>query len=128
MATYSGLWDGVYNTPYPIATRVASRAVTRSGVNVLFHGKRGRRARKLIITLLGAAAGAAATQTQTRVATDDGISQTHSGKVAITTETLVNRVTTAADVAALTADFTKSPRPTSYPKDLSGNGGAALGY
>lgn len=126
MASYSGMWDGVFGTPYPISTRVASRAVTRSGVNVLFHGKRGRRARKLIITLLGAASGATATQTQSRVPFTDANSI--GGKVSSVTETLVNRATTAGDITAFTQDFTKSPKPAAYPKDKSGNGGAPLGW
>lgn len=75
---------------------------------------------QLMYTLLGAATGATATKTKTQV---QGQTGAPGGLVTIETITLVNRATTANDLAAFQALLRRLPAPASYPADLSGNGG-----
>jgi len=75
---------------------------------------------QLMYTLLGAAPGTTATRTMTRVQGQIGAP---GGLQTIETVTLVNRATTAADLAAFQALMRRVPGPPSYPADLSGNGG-----
>lgn len=75
---------------------------------------------QLLYTLLGAAPGTTATKTKKQVQHVQGAP---GGLVPVETITLVNRATTAADLAAFQALFTRQNGPVSYPVDLSGNGG-----
>ena len=75
---------------------------------------------QLMYALLGAAPGSNATKTQTRV---QGQTGAPGGLQIIETVTLVNRNTTANDLAAFQALLRRNPAPASYPVDLSGNGG-----
>lgn len=82
---------------------------------------------QLADALLGAAPGATATRTRTRVAHNSGNAGDNGGVVKVETQTLINRATTAADRDNLKAVL-KSPRRTvaTYPADRSGNGGRSF--
>jgi hypothetical protein len=73
---------------------------------------------QLLLTILGATAGATATKTKRQVQGVLG-----SSAPAIETVTLINRATTAADIAAFQAMFTRLNGPITYAADVSGNGG-----
>lgn len=75
---------------------------------------------QLMYALLGVAPGANATKTQTRV---QGQAGSPGGLQVIETVTLVNRNTSANDLAAFQALLRRITGPTTYPVDLSGNGG-----
>jgi len=75
---------------------------------------------RLMYTLLGAAPGSNATKTKAQVQWQQG---SPGGLIPIETITLVSRNTTAADLAAFQALMNRTPTPSSYPADLSGNGG-----
>jgi hypothetical protein len=76
--------------------------------------------RRLMTTLLGAAPGATATQNKVQVKWDQG---SPGGLIPIETVPLVNRATTAADVAAVNGLLFRNVFPTNYAVDASGNGG-----
>jgi hypothetical protein len=96
----------------------------------LFHGTN-RVVRRLLIALIGSAAGGNATENRARVQanqstfapTDNG------GLVPIETVALINRNTTAADDTNLTALISRTPVPT-YAVDVSGigSGQQAVGF
>lgn len=87
----------------------------RKQIARLLDRKQLRKDRALISTLLGAAAGSAASATLKRVAHS---TSELGGVRTIETETLVSRNTTAADDTELTTDYlTYSSRPSSYPTD-----------
>jgi len=75
---------------------------------------------QILLTLLGAAVGGTATKTKKQV---QGVVGGYGGPIPIETITLVNRATTAADLAALQGLVNRVVFPASYPADLSGNGG-----
>lgn len=75
---------------------------------------------QLMYTLLGVAPGATATKNKVRVQGQPG---SPGGLQVIETVQLVNRPTTANDLAAFQALLTRLTGPPSYPPDLSGNGG-----
>ena len=75
---------------------------------------------QLLYVLLGAAAGATATKTKPQV---QGQTGAPGGLQTIETITLINRASTANDLAAFQALLRRNPAPASYPADLSGNGG-----
>lgn len=80
---------------------------------------------KVLLALLGAAAGGNATRTQARV---KGSPQVYmGGAIPIETVTLVNRNTTAADLTAMQALVNRNVFPSTYAPDLSGNGGGGKG-
>ena len=74
----------------------------------------------LMYQLLGNAPGQTATKNHYRVQGSQG---SPGGLQTIETQVLVNRATTAADLAAFQALLTRVVNPPSYPADLSGNGG-----
>lgn len=82
--------------------------------------------RELLDTVLGAAAGSAASATHARVEgdRDPGNPVVNGGQVDIETVTDISRNSTAADVTALKAELVNvNKQPSSYPTDASGNGG-----
>lgn len=97
----------------------------RIAIHLAKPGYRGMR--RVIRTLLGAAVGAAATETHSRIVAPAGLTQAASfgGARQIESVTDVNRVTTAADLTYVqgVVDRVYNANPTSYPTDLSGNGG-----
>lgn len=72
---------------------------------------------------IGAAAGATAASTNARIAAG---TDRERGIRTIETVTNINRATTAADITALKGDVVRARPSLAFPRDLSGNGGAAF--
>ena len=93
----------------------------RRRIQQQFSKKGNRYWRELATTLNGVAAGAAASETQTRIAASAELG----GVRAIETETLLSRVTVAQDVTDLNADFFSPLMNKTYdstpPANLDGN-------
>lgn len=119
-------------------TGAASGTVMRNGMTnddafiaKSFLNRAGRVTRELLLTLLGAAAGGSASDTYKRVyrPVRNSDPQEYGGLATVETVTLVSRVTTATDTTNITALLSREPKPSSYPTDLSGNGGGGkAGY
>jgi hypothetical protein len=75
---------------------------------------------QVLLTLLGAAAGATATKTKRQVQWQQG---SPGGLIPIEVISLVNRATTAADLTAFQALVARNVFPAVYAPDVSGNGG-----
>lgn len=87
--------------------------------------------RRLLLTLLGTAAGSTATENRTRVqATQSNFSPLdYGGVVPIETVAVISRATTATDITNVTNALSRSYTPSAYAADVSGNaGGGKLGY
>lgn len=132
MPAYSGLFNGVHGENYAL---LDDRQPLESVVNKLFRRSRYgmRELRELLLTTVGATAGATASDTYQRVpavATLTNYSAS-GGLINPETVTVINRATTAADVTRLQTFISRGSAPSPYPVDLSGNGGgkptAALG-
>ncbi len=100
---YSGLWGT------SLVTVVDRGALERATKRI---AARTKIQRKLALILNGAAAGSNATVTEGRV---QASTSEQGGKRTIETNTLINRITTAADKTRIDAMWTKSSRPSSYP-------------
>lgn len=135
---YSPFWSNV-NT-IPNGSEADYNSVTRSGrasheYNIALAMSRPgfRGVRRTIRALLGASAGAADTETYSRVTAQTPFApETLSGLRPIETATVQSGVTTAADVTYINAQivdrlFNLSPALASYPADASGNGGGGKG-
>jgi hypothetical protein len=94
-------------------------------ISRLFFPQAHKAVKALLIALIGAAPGGTALAQYNRVAGVQALTDAYDlgGLVTIETVTAVNRATTAADVTNLKAMFTRSPQPSSYYPDASGNGG-----
>jgi hypothetical protein len=112
----SGLFGSTYSF---IDGRMPMRSQTRR--MVLKNGN--RVLRELFDTLIGAAAGDAASKTYPRIAEDSGMG---GGRRTIDTVTVISRVSTSADITTLKEIVVNVDRSAAYPADLSGNGGPAL--
>ena len=75
---------------------------------------------RILYTLLGAAVGANATQTKKQIKWEAG---SPGGLIPIETINIVNRATNANDLVAWQTLVTRVVQPSTYPPDLSGNGG-----
>ena len=75
---------------------------------------------RLLYTLLGVAPGQTAAQTKKQVQWTQG---SPGGLIPIETINIVNRATTAADLTAFQALISRVVQPSTYPPDISGNGG-----
>lgn len=136
---YSGFWQTIGDAqPYAVLARTSQgwRSKLEWELARVFNRNQMREIREVMYTLLGAAAGSAALSTYKRVGTPDSVNQAvpvpdttfaMGGQVAIETVTVVDRVTTAADLAYLQSilDGTMSPghpNAITYAVDTSGNG------
>lgn len=126
MPSYSGLYDGVYNTPHALL----SDAVAIGNAQTMIARQLSRRPygrgvlRELLLTLNGVAAGQTALDTHKRVAwVPDREGVTGGGLVTIQTFTGINRATVAGDVTDIARFLALTSRPTTYIADRSGNGG-----
>lgn len=125
MPAWSGFWDtpqgsGAYsllNNRAPVRNR-AKRIANREQMRVLT---------ALFGGLIGAASGSNVTATHKRIgASTSDFGPQDGGRRTIETVTDINRNTTAADITALKEIVTGvTSRPSTYPRDLSGNGGPA---
>jgi hypothetical protein len=128
MATTATGWSGLLNTPVALVLSIDRGALERATKRVY---ARLKVPRKLALVLNGTVAGSNATVTEGRVQASVGITAEQGGKRVIETNTLINRVTTAADKTRIDNAITKSSRPGSYPQQpgqpqtagvFSGNG------
>lgn len=125
MSPYSGLFDGVHAAPHSLLTNKTDNDLTMLA-RVLSGSKRGNAATKAkILALTGAVVGGTATETvkQVQHSAEPGVSSANGGMRTIETKELINRVTTSDDLAEIDAALNLSSKPSSYPVDLSGNGG-----
>jgi hypothetical protein len=76
--------------------------------------------------VIGAAPGATATVSRTRIKGSTTTGKDNSAKVDLENVTLFSRATTSADVAALKEEVIRKPTSLAFPRDLSGNGGPAF--
>ena len=123
MASYSGLWDGVYGDSYSLL--VDKPSVGKKIDKFLRRSRNGsRELRELMLTLIGASAGSTAADSYLRAAhtVAQGLPAANGGLRTMETRTIINRATTAGDVTATKALIAGSSAPT-YPVDKSGNGG-----
>jgi hypothetical protein len=79
---------------------------------------------RILYTLLGAAVGANATQTKKQIKWEQG---SPGGVIPIETINIVNRNTNASDLVAWQSLISRVVQPSTYPPDLSGNGGGGKG-
>ena len=93
-------------------------------VKMLRNGGGTAYATRILYTLLGAAVGAVATQTKKQIQWEQG---SPGGLIPIETINIVNRATNANDLAAYRALISRVVQPSTYPPDLSGNGGGGKG-
>ena len=75
---------------------------------------------RILYTLLGAAVGALAIQTKKQIKWEQG---SPGGLIPIETINMVNRNTNASDLLAWQSLISRVVQPSTYPADLSGNGG-----
>lgn len=117
MATYTGLDNQVYQTPY---SRKQEYSTTDKQLNrILNRGLSGRKMKRKLQALIGAAPGSSQTLTRTRIAHETG-QFALGGKRTIETVTVLSGVTTSADVDRLQEVIALKNRPATYPKDKSG--------
>jgi hypothetical protein len=81
----------------------------------------------LLNVLIGAVAGTTATKGRTRTKHNSGSAADNGGKMQVEAPNSINRASTAQDATDLKAIFANVRRaPTTYPRDLSGNGGPSF--
>lgn len=121
-----GGFSGLFDTIQPTGLTLTGKRNLENKLTRLMR-KRGMHATKeLILTLLGASAGSTALAQRTRGDYDDltpGEPVVLGGVRPLEVEDQVNRATTAADVTKLTSILNDIFQPSSYPVDVSGNGG-----
>lgn len=121
--TYSPFWGETQNAYSLLYNRAPAFDRVRGQVN----RESFRVATALFNGLIGAASGSNVTATHKRIKYTDqfnGLGPFVSGKVDVETVTDINRNTAAADVTLLKSmTYDVSARPSTYPRDLSGNGG-----
>src|SRR5262245_53435446 len=121
MPSWAGLWDGVYAQPYaplnePTATE---RDIARSLAPAAEIGLGA-----LAAQLSGQAPGGTATASYTQRTAVQADGPNQGGLVPISTKSVINRATTAADETRMdTVMFKPVFAPLVYPVDKSGNGG-----
>ena len=120
MPTWAGGWDHVYgqsyaplNEPNSIERSVARLMAAQGNIGMAAVG----------VALTGAAVGATATASYTQITAKQADGFNLGGKVDIAPRTVINRPTTAADEQRFDAQLQPKWAPTTYPPDLSGNGG-----
>lgn len=119
---FSALWYQIGDTHSLIETR---SAIEQRVAKLLSVPQASKALNELIQTLNGAAVGATASATDTRVKGDTSTfkSTINGGLRTMETKTYINRATTAADQTNLNALLQETYQPSSYPVDKSGNGG-----
>ena len=142
--TFSGFWNltgdntqyAPFNNTAPFTGLLGWRSKLEWQIAKLADKQQFREIKTLLFTLIGAAAGGTATKTYARVSTPVGPNQTvpttvsvvdMGGLVPIETVTVINRVTTAADITYLKSMFNNDMmnRGLTFVVDLSGNGSSA---
>jgi hypothetical protein len=122
VTAWSGLFDGVYGSPY--ALQFPKNLPLRGVIAQLLLHRGMRRDASVIMSLLGAAPGATATSSYTRVkAPNTGASDImkNGGKVPTETFVEINRATTAADVTELKTYLFDKNHNIAVARDKGGN-------
>lgn len=125
MPAWSGLYDGVHNTPYStIGTPNPSRRLSRS-----LRGMVALKMKEIVRTFVTDDVGTTALATHARIAAGTPFDMsTMGGKRTVETVSDINRALTAADETALLVDIDGDHTPT-FPVEKSGNsGGGKLGF
>lgn len=125
MPSWSGLYDDVSSEAY--ALKVNTTRTTKPILKVISkmlrkRGKANRAIVELFDKTIGAAAGGAVSSTYTRPLHVNASGE-FGGLRTIETVAAITGVSTATDVSELKEVFSRKFRPTTYPTDLSGNGG-----
>ena len=126
MASWSGFWGDAAGSTGSYAL-LQNKNPRRNGIRGTVNRESFRVATALFNGLVGAATGSNVTATHKRIA-NDASSVTPNGSVrTVETVTDINRNTAAADVTMLKEMvYDVSRRPSTYPRDLSGNGGPSF--
>lgn len=123
MPTYSGLYNTVYNETYAL---LVDKWPMRKRINTLFRKSRtgARELHAILDATFGVASSVSVSDSYSRVqaTSNPGEPVTNGGARTIESRSIINRNTTAADIATLDAIVTETSKPT-YPIDKSGNGG-----
>jgi hypothetical protein len=125
MPSWAGGWDNMFGQPYALTgeTGAAGRSLAR-----LMHATAQKDVGAVMTALDGVAPGATALSTHAYVQARQTDGLNFGGQVPIVQTQLINRATTAADVAQLNAIYKPTFAPTVYPVEKSGNsGGGKLG-
>ena len=125
MASYSGLWNGVYGTPYSIQVNRASEI---RQIGRVMKRRSTVRMRKVVDTVVAGSSingGAATTYKRASSTVDPGNAIVNGGLRTIDTVTQIaaSQLTLAADATKVDAMVLFRNKPASYPTDRSGNGG-----
>lgn len=128
MASWSGLFNNVLSQPEGAVdghSLLGSNTNLERRISRILRKPGARKTKELLLTLIGASAGSAASSTYKRVqgTVSPGVALSGGGDVTIETKTVVSRNTTAADVTDLSDMVDDEFAPATYPDDLSGNGG-----
>ena len=115
---YSGFWGGA--NQYSL---LDDKSPVENVIATFFRVQPQAILQELFDTLLGAAVGGTASANQSRVPHNESAGSTgnQGGLLVAETTSVINRVTTSADLAALKDIISRSVEPT-YVADLSGNG------
>ncbi len=127
MVAWSGLFDNEFSDgPHSLQVNIVplrrkmTRVMKRKSMKVI---------NELIQTLNGTVAGSTALAQHIRVLGAQVLQNDVGGVRPIETVDLVNRATVTADETMIAALLTEQRDPSTYPTDLSGNGGGGkLGY
>jgi hypothetical protein len=125
MPSWAGGWDNTFGAPYALLneTGAAGRNLAR-----LMHMTAQRDVGAVMVALNGVAPGQTATVTHAYVQARQTDGLNFGGQVPIVQTTLINRITTPADVTQLNTLYKPTFAPTVYPVEKSGNsGGGKLG-
>lgn len=126
MPNYSGLYDGVFNTPHALLSNSIAKGQDMTVLTKAFARRAYGRAktRELLVTLINGASGDAALASHVRVlAVADRDNNVQGGVRAVETFKSIDRNTAAADVTQLVTALEAKSQPTTYVADRSGNGG-----
>lgn len=133
MANWSGLWDRQYGVPYTALGTNNTSEFNNSQRMRIAKTLRMRGARplaRIMYALTGAVAGGSASENATRIpaVTALGDPLSNGGQRTPAAVSLVNRVTTAADITMIQGILAQIFGPTlvsGYPTDAAGNGGGS---
>ena len=129
MAGWQGLWTHEAGNPAGYSFLVDKNPI-RGRARQIVNRNSFRATKELFDSLIGAASGGAASATHKQVPTQSSTPIALGGLGGLRTAetvTSINRNTDADDITALKEIMVNvSRKPTTYPRDLSGNGGPAF--
>ena len=117
MPAWSGLFNGEHGEDHALLVNKNSLS---QRLSKLMRRGGNRKTKELLLTVLGTAPGLTASSTYTRKQAEEGQQEAVATQETVT---VIGRATTSADVTALRADLEREFVPSTYPTDVSGNGG-----